>query len=103
MTEKYLEGIPEDSRAAKEHGFLQKDAITSELVTKIKKLNSFAKQRGQTLAAMSLAWVLKQKSVASALIGASRVKQLTDNLKALDNLSFTQDELDQINIILNEK
>jgi len=101
LTDKYIEGIPADSRAAKEHGFLQKDAITPQLVTKLKKLNAFAKQRGQTLAAMSLAWVLKQKTVTSALIGASRPEQLTDNLKALENSSFTRDELKQIDLILS--
>ena len=101
LTDKYIEGIPEDSRAAKEHGFLQKDVITPGLIKKLKILNTFAQQRGQTLAAMSLAWVLKQKAVTSALIGASQVEQLTDNLKAFVNPSFTPGELKQIDMVLS--
>ena len=101
LTDKYLNGIPTDSRAAKPHGFLQKERITPELVEKLKKLNNFAQQRGQTLAEMSLAWVLKQKAVTSALIGTSRVEQLLDNLKTLKNLDFTSDEVFKIDTILN--
>ena len=101
LTNKYLDGIPADSRAANPHGFLQKDVITPELVEKLKKLNDIAQQRGQTLAEMSLAWVLKQRGVTSALIGASRVEQLLDNLKTLKNLNFHPDELSQIDAILN--
>ena len=101
LTNKYLNGIPDDSRAANPHGFLQKDVITPELVAKLKKLNDIAQQRGQTLAEMSLAWVLKQRGVTSALIGASRVEQLLDNLKTLEKLDFTPDELSEINTILN--
>jgi L-glyceraldehyde 3-phosphate reductase len=101
LTDKYLNGIPADSRAAKPHGFLQKDRITPELVEKLKKLNALAAQRGQTLAEMSLAWVLKQKAVTSALIGTSRVAQLLDNLKTLENLNFTPNELSEIDTLLS--
>lgn len=100
LTNKYLDGIPADSRAAKEHGFLKKEAVTSELVVKLKKLNDVAAARGQSLAQMALAWVLRLKTVTSALIGASRLDQLSENLKTLDNLSFTDDELKRIDSIL---
>jgi L-glyceraldehyde 3-phosphate reductase len=102
LTKKYLSGIPADSRAAKEHGFLKKEAVTPQLVTLLKKLNDLAAARGQSLAQMALAWVLRLKSVTSALIGASRLDQLTENLKTLDNLSFSEDELTQIETILAE-
>lgn len=100
LTNKYLNGIPVDSRAAKEHGFLKKEAVTSELVVKLKKLNDVAAARGQSLAQMALAWVLRRKNVTSALIGASRLDQLSENIKTLDNLSFTDDELKKIDSIL---
>jgi len=100
LSDKYLNGIPADSRAAKEHGFLKKEAITGELVEKLKKLNDLAQQRGQTLAQMAVAWVLKQKAVTSALVGASRVEQLRDNLKTLEKLDFAPDELSAIDTIL---
>jgi len=102
LTKKYLDGIPADSRAAKEHGFLQKETVTPELVARLKKLNGIAAARGQSLAQMALAWVLRRKTVTSALIGASRLDQLTENLKALDNLPFSQDELNRIDVILAE-
>ena len=100
LTSKYLEGVPADSRAAKEHGFLKKEAVTPQLVATLKKLNDLALQRGQTLAQMAIAWVLRQKYVTSALVGTSRPEQMLDNLKTLDNLNFTQDELDRIETIL---
>lgn len=100
LTDKYLKGIPADSRAAKEHGFLKKETITGELVEKLKKLNDLAQQRGQSLAQMATAWVLRQTSVTSALVGTSRVEQLLDNLKTLEKLDFTPDELAEIDVIL---
>ena len=102
LTGRYLEGIPADSRAAKPHGFLQKDRITPELVSKLNKLNDIAKQRGQTLAQMALAWVLRLNAVTSALIGASRVEQLLENLKTLEKLDFSVEELARIDTILND-
>ncbi len=100
LTNKYLGGIPDDSRAAKAHGFLQKDVITPELIEKLKQLNELAQQRSQTLAQMAIAWVLHQKAVTCALVGASRVEQLMDNLSTLNKLDFSSDELKQIETIL---
>lgn len=99
LTNRYLNGIPEDSRMAR-GGFLKKEALTEETLNRIKALNALALQRGQTLAEMSLAWLLKDESVTSVIIGASSVGQLADNLKALDNTSFTQEELSLIENIL---
>jgi L-glyceraldehyde 3-phosphate reductase len=100
LTDKYLHGIPEDSRAAKSTGFLQKSQITEERLSQIKQLNDLAIKRGQTLAQMALAWLLKDNRVTSVLIGASRAEQLADSLKALDNIQFSADELGQIETIL---
>lgn len=100
LTDKYLKGIPSDSRAAKEHGFLKTNQITPETLQKIEKLNALAFERGQTLAQMALAWLLKDARVTSVLIGASRVSQLHDSLKCLDNQFFSPDELTKIEEIL---
>lgn len=101
LTDRYLGGIPEDSRAAKDHGFLHKDAITKELLGIIRQLNAIAERRGQTLAQMSLAWVLRLPEVTSVLIGASSVKQIENNIATLENAAFTQAELDEIEYCLN--
>ncbi|MCE5185357.1 MAG: L-glyceraldehyde 3-phosphate reductase [Planctomycetaceae bacterium] len=103
LTNKYLQGIPADSRVAKPHGFLQKEAVTPELVAKITKLNDLAAARGQSLAQMALAWVLRRKTVTSAIIGTSKLEQLADNLKTLQNLSFSQDELSKIDGVLADQ
>lgn len=101
LTDKYLTHIPSDSRASKESSpFLNTSDITEELQQKLIKLNEIAKQRGQSLAQLALAWVLRGGRVTSALIGASRVSQLEDNVKALDNLSFSDEELRQIDAII---
>jgi L-glyceraldehyde 3-phosphate reductase len=100
LTNKYLNGIPKGSRADKSHGFLQKSAITEDLILKLKKLNDLAQLRSQSLAQMSLSWILKDKRVTSVLIGASSVKQLMDNLACIENLDFTIDELASIEKIL---
>ena len=100
LTDRYLHDIPEDSRAAKPHGFLKRDRITEEVLSKVRKLNEMAKKRGQTMAQMALAWVLRHKAVTSALIGASRVQQIEDNVGALQNLEFTAAELKAIDRIL---
>jgi L-glyceraldehyde 3-phosphate reductase len=100
LTNKYLHGIPEDSRAAKSTGFLQTSQVTDEVIGKIKKLNTLAEQRGQTLAQMALAWLLKDTRVTSVLIGASKPEQLADSLKALDNVNFSSEELERIEQIL---
>jgi L-glyceraldehyde 3-phosphate reductase len=96
LTNKYLNGIPENSRAARPTGFLQKSQVTEEVVAKVRKLNDIAVSRGQTLAEMALAWLLKDDRVTSVLIGASSVEQLLDNLKALKHLQFTEGELSAI-------
>jgi len=100
LTNKYLHGIPEDSRAAKPTGYLQVSQVTNERVAQIKKLNDIAKSRGQTLAQMALAWLLKDERVTSVLIGASRPEQLADSLKCLDNIEFSKEELEMIETIL---
>lgn len=100
LTNKYLHGIPEDSRAAKSTGFLQTDQVTDEVIAKIKSLNELAIQRGQTLAQMALAWLLKDERVTSVLIGASKPEQLADSLKALDKVDFNAEELAKIEDIL---
>jgi len=93
LSDKYLNGIPENSRAAHSYGFLQKNQITPEIVTKISKLNEIASQRGQTLAQMALAWCLRTPDINSVIVGASSVKQLKDNIDAIQNTTFTNDEL----------
>ena len=95
LTNRYLNGISEDSRIAR-GGFLKKEALTDDIIKKIKALNAIAYNRGQTLAEMSLAWLLKDELVSSVIIGASSVTQIADNLKALENTSFTKEELRQI-------
>jgi len=100
LTNKYLSGIPADSRVAKGVGFLTENNITEERLSQIKQLNDLAVKRGQSLAQMALSWILKDDRVTSVLIGASRPEQLTDSLKCLDNISFSSDELQQIEKIL---
>ncbi len=93
LSDKYLNGIPENSRAALSYGFLKKEQITEEIVIRLKKLNAIALERGQTLAQMALAWCFHQQRVTSLIIGTSSVKQLQDNIDALKNLHFSNDEL----------
>ena len=99
LTDKYLNGIPEGSRAAKSWGFLQESEVEP-AITKVQKLNELAKQRGQSLAQMALAWILKDKRVTSVLIGASSVQQIDDNVETLKKLAFTDEELIRIENIL---
>ena len=99
LTDRYLAGIPEDSRAAK-GGFLKPTQITEDKLAKVRRLNDLAQARGQTLAQMALAWVLRHPEVTSALIGASRIAQIDDAVGALQNLEFTADELASIEQIL---
>ena len=101
LTDKYLKGIPDDSRAAKSHGFLQRDQITEEKLNQLNKLNTIAQERGQKLAHMALSWILRDPRITSVLVGASRPEQLADSLKCLENTSFTEDELNRINLILS--
>ena len=99
LTNRYLKGIPEDSRIAR-GGFLKKEALTEDLLQKIIRLARLACERGQSLAEMSLAWLLAHPLVTSVIIGASSVEQLADNLKALENISFSQEEQQTIQAIL---
>jgi len=99
LTDKYLDGIPANSRAAKSWGFLKPDQVEAAL-HKVKALNRIAEARGQSLAQMALAWLLKDQRVTSVLIGASSVKQLEENLGALDYMLFSREELAEIDDIL---
>jgi len=93
LSDKYLHGIPENSRAAHSYGFLQKNQLTPEVIERISKLNDIASNRGQSLAQMALAWCLHKPQVNSVIVGTSSVKQLKDNIDALKNDTFTDDEL----------
>ena len=97
LTDRYLHGIPEDSRIRTDGRFLKESTLTEEKLEQIRTLNDIAAARGQTLAEMALAWILKDGQVTSVLIGASRPEQILDDLKALDNTAFTPDELRAIN------
>ncbi|MDQ1771478.1 L-glyceraldehyde 3-phosphate reductase [Labilibaculum sp. A4] len=101
LTNKYLKGIPEGSRAAKSHGFLQKEQITEKVIDKVKALNEIAEKRGQSLAQMAIAWLLKDKRITSVLVGASSVNQLDQNINSVANLHFEAMELEAIQKILN--
>lgn len=101
LTNKYLNGVPSNSRAAKSTGFLRLEQVTPERVEAARLLNDIAQQRGQSLAQMALAWLLDDQRVTSVIIGTSTVAQLEDNLKALDNLAFTAEETETIDKILS--
>ncbi|MDP5275053.1 L-glyceraldehyde 3-phosphate reductase [Chengkuizengella axinellae] len=101
LTNRYLGGIPSDSRAAKEESiFLNKGDVTEEKINKVQQLNEIASNRGQSLAQMSLAWVLRGGRVTTALIGASKVSQIEENVKTINNLEFSHEELEKIENIL---
>lgn len=101
LTSKYLKGIPKDSRAAIEGGYLDSSTITPELIGKLEKLNEIAASRNQSLAQMAIAWLLKDERITSVLIGVSKISQLEDNLSALGNLEFSPEELDKIEAVLS--
>ncbi|WP_033826954.1 L-glyceraldehyde 3-phosphate reductase [Bacillus andreraoultii] len=100
LTNKYLHGIPSDSRAAKSHGFLKEKDVNEQVIEQVQKLNVMAQERGQSLAQMALAWVLRDGRMTSVLVGASKVKQIEDNVKTIENLDFTNEELEKIEQIL---
>jgi L-glyceraldehyde 3-phosphate reductase len=100
LTDRYLRGIPSDSRASKAH-FLKPEFITPDLIRNIGKLNDMALQRGQTLAQMATAWLLRDNRVTSVIVGVSSVKQLNDNIETLKNISFSKGELENIKSILS--
>ncbi|HEX9016918.1 MAG TPA: L-glyceraldehyde 3-phosphate reductase [Chloroflexota bacterium] len=93
LTGRYLQGIPADSRAGKPVGFLRPEQITEQVMGKVRRLDGLARQRGQSLAQMALAWVLRQPGMTSVLIGTSKVSQLEENIAALNNLTFSREEL----------
>ncbi len=100
LTDKYLNGIPDQSRAADPTGFLRREQVTEELVAKVRELNEIARDRGQTMAQMAVAWTLRDERVTSVIVGTRNVKQLQDNLESLNNLPFTPEELASIDNIL---
>lgn len=102
LTDRYLKCIPDDSRAAKPTGYLKADKVTKEAIEKVRKLSVIAASRGMTMAQLALAWTLRDKRVTSALIGASRPQQIIDNVKTIEKLSFSSDELDAIEKILEQ-
>lgn len=102
LTNKYLKGIPKDSRAAGHSVFLNTKDITEDKLSKVRKLNDLAEERGQALAQMALAWVLRKDRVTSVLVGASKASQLEENVAALNKLDFTDEELKKIDSILEE-
>lgn len=101
LTDRYLKGIPADSRAARNH-FLKSESITPELISKIEKLNEIAKERNQSLAQMALSWILRKDRVTSVVIGASRVEQLENNIDMIKHMEFSEEELTKIEEVLQE-
>ena len=100
LTNRYLEGIPAESRAAKSGVFLRPEQITEQKLAKVRALNQVAVERGQSLAQMALAWVLRHPAMTSVLIGASKAQQIEDCAAAVNNLAFSQEELQRIEQIL---
>lgn len=101
LTDRYLNGIPADSRAASKSRFLNADQVSDEKLNKVRQLNALAESRGQKLSQMALAWVLRHDTVTSVLIGASKTSQIEDAVGMLNNIHFTADELEAIDAILN--
>jgi len=100
LTDRYLNGIPTDSRAAKSHGFLKTEEITNNKLEKIRKLNEIANGRNQSLAQMALSWLLKDERITTVLIGASSVQQLDNNIDSLNNISYSSEEIRKIEEVL---
>ena len=103
LTNRYLDGVPQDSRAARPEGYLSPDAISEETIAVVRRLHEIAAERGQSLAQMTLAWVLRHPQMTSVLVGASRVQQIEDSVGALANLRFSDGELERIDGILPQK
>ena len=101
LTDRYLNGIPADSRVRTDGRFLKESQFTAEQVERLRKLNDLAAKRGQSLAEMALAWILRDGIVTTVLIGASRPSQILDNIKAISNTSFSPEELSEIDNIIN--
>ena len=100
LTDRYLNGIPDDSRIRTDGRFLKEEYVTDVVLDKVRQLNDLAESRGQTLARMALAWVLKDEPITSVIIGASKPEQILDNVKALDNLDFTSEEIKTIDRLI---
>lgn len=100
LTDRYLNGIPENSRAARSTGYLKLNEVSEDVIVKTRALNKIAESRGQSLAQMAIAWILEDRRVSSVIIGASSVKQLENNIKAIDSPAFTAEELDSISKII---
>ena len=100
LTNRYLNGIPADARAARDPRFLKPEHLTEEKLSKVRRLDSLARARGQSLSQLALAWVLRHPSITSALIGASKVSQIEDNLGVIKNLALSPDELAEIDRIV---
>ncbi|GAM14425.1 L-glyceraldehyde 3-phosphate reductase [Mesobacillus selenatarsenatis] len=100
LTNRYINGIPQDSRALKPNSFLNEGDVSEEVLAKVRQLNEIAQERGQSLAQMALAWVLREQKITSALIGASKVSQIEENVAALNRLDFSEAELNMIDEIL---
>ena len=103
LSDRYLKGIPNDSRVRTDGRFLQENRINEDVLSKVRALNDIAARRGQTLAEMALAWILKDGYVTSVLVGASRPSQILDNIKAIENTTFTEDELKEIDREVNRE
>lgn len=103
LSDRYLKGIPNDSRVRTDGRFLQENRINEDVLSKVRALNDIAARRGQTLAEMALAWILKDGYVTSVLVGASRPSQILDNIKAIKNTTFTEDELKEIDREVNRE
>jgi L-glyceraldehyde 3-phosphate reductase len=101
LTDRYLDGIPEGSRASKAHSYLEREAITTDRLSQVSRLNEIARSRGQSLAQMALAWVLRHPQMTSVLFGASSVEQVEDAVGTLGNLAFADDELSAIDGVLS--
>jgi len=99
LSDRYLQGIPQDSRVRTDGRFLQESRINEDVLTKVRALNDIAAKRGQTLAEMALAWILKDGYVTSVLVGASKPSQILDNIKAIENITFSEEELKEIDAI----
>ncbi|MEG1887544.1 MAG: aldo/keto reductase, partial [Oscillospiraceae bacterium] len=100
LTDRYISGIPSDSRAAISYGSINPDYVTEPKLDKVKKLSAFAKERNQSVAQLALAWVLRKEPITSAIIGASKVSQIEENVAAINKLDFSSDELSEIQKII---
>ncbi|MBK8701736.1 MAG: aldo/keto reductase [Saprospiraceae bacterium] len=103
LTDKYLDGIPNDSRAAKSHGFLQPGDVDEPKISQVKKLKALAQLRSQTISQLALSWLLHNPVITTVLVGASSVAQLASNMKCVENTAFTEDEINEINSILKSR